>query len=87
MMRGVSSAIQKLVEGAAAAEAARRAQREVPLLVVDRVTDVGMLIVVLRQQHRRAEEDRMAPPFRQDLALHLDPLDHARYRPAARSAG
>ena len=73
----------QLVEFAAAPESAGRAEREMPLDVVDRIVHVGMLVVVLRQQDRRAEEDRLPPPLRQDLALDLDPLDQRRCRRAA----
>ena len=66
----------QLVELGAAAEAPRRTEREVPLDVVHRVVDLRVRVVVLRQQDRRAEKDRLPPPLREDLALDLDPLDH-----------
>ena len=66
----------QLVEFAAAPEAPRGVEREVPLDVVDRVLDVGMLVVILRQEDRGAEIDRLPPPLGQDLALDLDPLHH-----------
>ena len=46
---------------AAAAEAARRAGREVALHVVDGIVHVRVLGVPLGQEHRRAQVDRVAP--------------------------
>src|SRR3954462_2867886 len=66
-------------EGGAAAfgvaEAAGRAKREVTLVVNDRVANVRGLVVVLRQQDRGAEEDRMSPPSGEGRALDVDALD------------
>src|SRR5678815_454607 len=53
---------------------ARRAEREVSLIVDDRILGVGMSVVILGQEDSGAEEDGMAPPFGEDLALDLDAL-------------
>ena len=65
----------QLLQRAAAAEATRGAEREMSFLVVHRVVSVGMRVVVLRQKHRGAEKNRMAPPLRENLALNLDAFD------------
>ena len=51
------------IEVAAAAESAGRIEREMFLDVVDRVADVRVRVVALRQEHRRAEKDRLPPPL------------------------
>ena len=75
MNRGVSSASHSLSNSPPRPKPPGALEREMPLDVVDRIVGVRMRVVVLRQQHRGAEKDRMPPPFRQDLALDLDALD------------
>ena len=75
MKRGVSAASHSFSSGPPRPKPPGRAEREMSFLVVHRVVSVRMRVVVLRQQHRGAEKDRMAPPLRQNLALDLDALD------------
>src|SRR6185312_1913732 len=55
-------------------EAEWRRKREMALLVNHRIVRIGMLIISSRQQHRGAEEHRMAPERSEQLALDLDAL-------------
>ncbi len=61
-----------------AVETHRCAQREMTLVIHDRVVHMRMLVVATRQQHRRAKVDRLPPPPAQDRALELDVLHVAR---------
>ena len=47
-------------------------QAEVILLVHDRVIDIRIIVVTLREQHRRADFDRMPPELGKQLALKFD---------------
>ena len=66
------------IEIATAPESAWSREREVILDVIDRIADVGMFVVILRQQHRGAEIDRLSPPFTENRALQADSLYHRR---------
>src|SRR5437867_13206505 len=55
--------------------AARRAKGEMPVVIDHGILHVGMLVVVARQEYRRAEVDGMSPPSGQQLTLDLDALD------------
>ena len=63
-------------EGGAApgrvAKATRRAQREVSLIVHDRIAHIGVPVVVLREKDGRAEVYGLSPPLAEDSALYLD---------------
>src|SRR4029079_2248845 len=59
-------------------ESAWRCEREMILEVIDRIPNVLMLIVVLGQQHRRAQKNRMSPPFAEDRTLKADALHQRR---------
>src|SRR5437773_8120517 len=54
------------------AEAARRAQREMALVVHGGIAHVGMLVVLLGQQDGCSHVYGMPPPLRENGALHLD---------------
>src|SRR5207248_360046 len=55
------------------AETARRPQREVTLVVDDRVANVRMLVVVLRKEDGCPQVDGVSPSLRENRALDLDP--------------
>ena len=53
-------------------KATRRAQREVSLIVHDRIAHIGVPVVVLREKDGRAEVYGLSPPLAEDSALYLD---------------
>jgi len=65
----------ELGEGVALAEAVRGPQGEMSLVITDRVIDIGMGVVSLREKHGGPQADGLSPKLGQDLALELDPLD------------
>src|ERR1017187_10128805 len=56
------------------AEPERGVQTEMTLYIYPRILLAGMLVVTLRQQHRRAQIDRMSPELCEHGALYLDVL-------------
>ena len=53
------------------------AERKMPFVVDDRVSRVGMLVVILREENGSPEVYGMTPPFGEDAALDLDAADVA----------